>query len=88
MNFYFRDEVLPYYGGGSAMARRRAGNDFLYWETMRRAADRGCRLFDFGRSKIGTGSYAFKHNWGFEAESAALPFSAKARRRPFPTTIH
>ena len=65
MNFYFREEVLPYYGGGSAEARHRAGNDFMYWEVMRRAADRGYRLFDFGRSKIGTGSHAFKHNWGF-----------------------
>ena len=65
MNFYFRDEVLPYYGGGTAKARNRAGNDFMYWEVMRRAADRGCRLFDFGRSKIGTGAHAFKHNWGF-----------------------
>jgi FemAB-related protein (PEP-CTERM system-associated) len=67
MNFYFREEVLPYYGGGTAEARHRAGNDFMYWDVMRRAADRGCRLFDFGRSKIGTGAYAFKHNWGFEA---------------------
>ena len=66
MNFYFRDEVLPYYGGGAKAARRLAGNDFMYWEVMRRAAARGYRLFDFGRSKIGTGSYAFKHNWGFE----------------------
>ncbi|HUB11673.1 MAG TPA: FemAB family XrtA/PEP-CTERM system-associated protein [Acetobacteraceae bacterium] len=66
MNFYFRDEVLPYYGGGTARARHRAGNDFMYWEVMRRAADRGYRLFDFGRSKIGTGAHAFKHNWGFE----------------------
>jgi FemAB-related protein (PEP-CTERM system-associated) len=69
LNFYFRDEVLPYYGGGTARARRRAGNDFMYWEVMRRAAARGCRLFDFGRSKRGTGSFAFKHNWGFEPES-------------------
>ena len=65
MNFYFRDEVLPYYGGGTAQARQRAGNDFMYWEVMRRAAERGCRLFDFGRSKVGTGAFAFKHNWGF-----------------------
>ncbi len=65
LNFYFRDEVLPYYGGGTEAARRRAGNDFMYWEVMRRAADRGCRLFDFGRSKVGTGAHAFKHNWGF-----------------------
>jgi FemAB-related protein (PEP-CTERM system-associated) len=66
MNFYYRDEVLPYYGGGTAAARQRAGNDFMYWEVMRRAAGRGCRMFDFGRSKLGTGAYAFKHNWGFE----------------------
>jgi FemAB-related protein (PEP-CTERM system-associated) len=69
MNFYFRDEVLPYYGGGTAAARNRAGNDFMYWEVMRRAADRGCRLFDFGRSKIGTGSHDFKKNWGFTPEN-------------------
>ena len=68
MNFYFRHEVLPYYGGGTAEARHRAGNDFMYWEVMRRAAQRGYRLFDFGRSKLGTGAFAFKHNWGFEPE--------------------
>ncbi len=68
MNFYFRDEVLPYYGGGTVQARQRAGNDFMYWEVMRRAAARGCRLFDFGRSKQGTGAFAFKQNWGFEPE--------------------
>jgi FemAB-related protein (PEP-CTERM system-associated) len=77
MNFYFRNEVLPYYGGGSAAARGRAGNDFLYWETMRRAADRGFRLFDFGRSKIGTGSYSFKHNWGFEPAKMHYRFRLK-----------
>ena len=60
LNFYFRDEVLPYYGGGTADARRLAANDFMYWEVMRRACERGCRLFDFGRSKLGTGAYDFK----------------------------
>jgi FemAB-related protein (PEP-CTERM system-associated) len=75
MNFYHRDEVWPYYGGGTAVARHRAGNDFMYWEVMRRAADRGFRLFDFGRSKVGTGAYAFKHNWGFEP--APLPYRYK-----------
>lgn len=37
-----------------------------YWEVMRRAAARGCTGFDFGRSKVGTGSFAFKKNWGFQ----------------------
>ena len=65
MNFYFRHEVLPYYGGGRAIARDRYGNDFMYWEVMRRAAAKGCTRFDFGRSKLGTGAMAFKKNWGF-----------------------
>jgi FemAB-related protein (PEP-CTERM system-associated) len=72
LSFYFRDEVLPYYGGGSAEAREMAGNDFMYWDLMRRACERGIRLFDFGRSKKGTGAYDFKKNWGFEPQ--ALPY--------------
>jgi FemAB-related protein (PEP-CTERM system-associated) len=66
--FYFRDEVLPYYGGGTEAARGVAGNDFMYWEVMRRACLRGYTLFDFGRSKAGTGAYDFKKNWGFAAQ--------------------
>ena len=72
MNFYWRDEVIPYYGGGTDAARSCQGNDFMYWEVMRQAAARGCRLFDFGRSKQGTGAFAFKKNWGFTP--ARLPY--------------
>ena len=72
LNLYWRGEVLPYYGGGTAAARGRYGNDFLYWEVMRRAAAAGCTSFDFGRSKAGTGAYAFKKNWGFTP--APLPY--------------
>lgn len=68
LSFYFRDEVLPYYGGGTDKARAVKGNDFMYWELMRRAPERGVRIFDYGRSKVGTGSYSFKKNWGFEPE--------------------
>ena len=66
MSFYFRDEVLPYYAGDDESARDLAANDFKYWELMRRACGRGIKVFDYGRSKKGTGSYAFKKNWGFE----------------------
>ena len=68
MSFYFRDEVLPYYGGSRPVARRLKGNDFMYWDLMRRSGETGVRLFDFGRSKKGTGAYSFKKNWGFEPE--------------------
>ncbi|MFZ5541068.1 MAG: FemAB family XrtA/PEP-CTERM system-associated protein, partial [Pseudomonadota bacterium] len=66
LSFYFRDEVLPYYGGGVEAARAVAGNDFMYWDLMRRACERGLQVFDFGRSKRGTGAFDFKKNWGFE----------------------
>jgi FemAB-related protein (PEP-CTERM system-associated) len=66
LNFYFRDEVLPFYGGGTRAARALAANDFMYWEVMRMACERGYRVFDFGRSKTGTGAFAFKRNWGFQ----------------------
>ncbi|MBV7534758.1 FemAB family PEP-CTERM system-associated protein [Duganella sp. sic0402] len=69
LSFRFRDEILPYYGGGGEQARKLAGNDFMYWEVMRRACDDGCTLFDFGRSKYGSGSFAFKKNWGFEPQA-------------------
>ena len=68
LNFYERGEVLPYYGGGLLSARAVAGNDFMYWEVMRRAAKRGCTGFDFGRSKVGTGAFSFKKNWGFSSQ--------------------
>ena len=65
LSFYFRDEVLPYYAGDEESARDLAANDFKYWELMRRSCARGLKVFDYGRSKQGTGSYAFKKNWGF-----------------------
>ncbi|MDP2004486.1 MAG: FemAB family PEP-CTERM system-associated protein [Rubrivivax sp.] len=66
LSFYFRDEVLPYYAGDEWAARDLAANDFKYWELMRRSCARGLKVFDYGRSKLGTGPYAFKKNWGFE----------------------
>jgi len=68
LSFYFRDEVLPYYAGDELSARDLAANDFKYWELMRRSCERGLKVFDYGRSKHGTGSYSFKKNWGFEPE--------------------
>lgn len=74
MNYYFRDQVLPFYGGGISAARELAANDFMYWEVMRRAVERGCRVFDFGRSKVDTGSYSFKKHWGFEPQPLSYEY--------------
>jgi FemAB-related protein (PEP-CTERM system-associated) len=72
LSFYFKDEVLPYYAGDTGDARAMAANDFKYWELMRRACERGLRVFDYGRSKRDTGSFDFKKNWGFEP--SPLPY--------------
>jgi FemAB-related protein (PEP-CTERM system-associated) len=83
LSFYFRDEVLPYYGGGTAAARAVAANDFMYWEVMEAARRRGLRIFDFGRSKRGTGSFDFKEHWGFQPEPLCYEYYlVKARAVP------
>ena len=66
LTFFFRDEVLPYYGGARKEEFRYAVNDFMYWSLLLHAMERGARVFDFGRSKKGSGSYDFKRHWGFE----------------------
>ena len=83
MNFYFRDEVIPYYGGGTPIARQLKGNDFMYWELMRHSCEKGLKVFDYGRSKQGTGSYSFKKNWGFEPSPLYYEYYlVKARQMP------
>jgi FemAB-related protein (PEP-CTERM system-associated) len=66
MSFYFRNEMLVYYGGGTDEARRLKSNYYLYWQLTRRACERGMNLVDYGRSKRGTGACAFKEHWGWQ----------------------
>jgi FemAB-related protein (PEP-CTERM system-associated) len=74
LSFYFKDEVLPFYGGGLAAARAVDANDFMYWDLMCKSARRGIRRFDFGRSKQGTGPFRFKTHWGFEPQPLAYQY--------------
>ncbi len=67
-SFYFKGTVSPYWGGGTWEARDCFSNEVAYYELMRHALRRGCNRFDFGRSKVGTGSCSFKMNWGFDPE--------------------
>lgn len=68
MSFFFGDTVLPYYSGSRREYFKHAVNDFMYWELTRVALQRGARVFDFGRSKKGTGAFDFKVHWGFQPE--------------------
>jgi FemAB-related protein (PEP-CTERM system-associated) len=71
LSFFYKDQVLPYYGGALKGCLHLAPSDFMYWELMRYAASHGYKVFDFGRSKEGTGSYHFKRHWGFEPKPLA-----------------
>ncbi len=66
LSYHFGGRVLPYYTGSLPVARALGANDHMYWALMRRAVARGDRIFDFGRSKVDTGPFHFKRNWGFE----------------------
>jgi FemAB-related protein (PEP-CTERM system-associated) len=68
LSFYHNGAVMPYWGGGTHAARKLRANERLYYELMCHARRRGCMRFDFGRSKTGSGPWAFKKNWGFEPE--------------------
>jgi FemAB-related protein (PEP-CTERM system-associated) len=68
MNFYFNEQVLPYYGGGNDSARGLKSADFMYYQVMCQAQEKGKTWFDFGRSKNDSGPYKYKKNWGMEPQ--------------------
>ncbi len=65
LSFYHGGAVLPFWGGGVFAARAARANEVMYYELMCHARRQGMQRFDFGRSKTGSGPFAFKKNWGF-----------------------
>jgi FemAB-related protein (PEP-CTERM system-associated) len=72
LTLFYKDQVLPYYAGSLFEYRDLAPNDYMYWQLIKYGWENGYKLFDFGRSKVDTGSYDFKRHWGFEPEP--LPY--------------
>lgn len=77
--FYFRNQVLPYYGASLPEYNAFAPNNYMYFDLMRWGGRQGYEWFDFGRSKLGTGSYEFKAHWGMEERP--LPYEMILVRR-------
>lgn len=65
LSLYHGGAVMPYWGGGVLAARALRANDVMYYALMNHARGRGMDRFDFGRSKVDSGAYHFKRNWGF-----------------------
>ncbi|MEL6378368.1 MAG: FemAB family XrtA/PEP-CTERM system-associated protein [Pseudomonadota bacterium] len=68
LSFQFRNEILPYYVGAVPQARALRAFDLAYWHQLCRAQEKGLTLFDFGRSKIDSGSFGYKKTWGITPE--------------------
>jgi FemAB-related protein (PEP-CTERM system-associated) len=43
---------------------RQGPNMLLYWMALQFSCERGAKVFDFGRSSPGSGTYKFKEQWG------------------------
>jgi len=55
----------------------------MYWKLIEFACSNSLKWFDFGRSRIGTGSYNFKKNWGFPSTTLHYQYDLmKAREIP------
>ena len=61
---FWRDRAEVPWASCRARAKPAGVNMKLYWELLSLAVQRGCRLFDFGRSTVDSGTYRFKRQWG------------------------
>ena len=82
LSLYHNGVVMPYWGGGLWDARRLRANDVMYYALMNHARQRACTHFDFGRSKVDSGAYHFKRNWGFDPEPMAYAIHTADGQEP------
>jgi FemAB-related protein (PEP-CTERM system-associated) len=81
-SFYFKACIYPYWVGSTPYGRGQRADAATYYEMMCRASRRGCSRVDFGRSKIGTGPYEFKKNWGMEPRPLTYAVRTEAGASP------
>ncbi len=72
LNFYFRDEVLPYYGGGTAEARRPEGQRFHVLGSDAPGLRAGLRVIRFRAQQTGHGLLRFQAELGIRATAHEL----------------
>src|SRR5690606_28892766 len=52
LSFIYRGTLLPYFAGCDERFERYHPNNFLYLTAMEHGVESGCRIFNFGRSRI------------------------------------
>lgn len=82
LNLYFRGTVYPYWGGSTTAGRHALAADMMYFALMGHARRRGCTRYDFGRSKVGSGTAAYKSYWAFEPQPLRYAVRTASGRAP------
>ena len=63
LNFFYQGQMHTYHAAADTRLNALGPNTFLYFDHLRWAGEHGFKLFDFGRSKKGTGVFEFKRHW-------------------------
>jgi FemAB-related protein (PEP-CTERM system-associated) len=83
VTYRFGDVIEVPWASSLKAFRALCPNMLLYWRMITRAADDGCRSFDFGRSTPHEGTYQFKKQWGAEPQALCWEYAA-LDGRPLP----
>ena len=59
----WRGSMEANWSASSPEAMNLRPNMFLFWQMLCFAGQKGYRIFDFGRSSVGSGTYEFKQQW-------------------------
>jgi serine/alanine adding enzyme len=60
----FKDRLEIPWGASLHRFHSLSPNMLMYWGCLEFACNQGYRMFDFGRSTVGEGTYRFKEQWG------------------------
>lgn len=83
LSFLYGDSAHIYYAGAEPEFNHLAANYAMYNDHLLDAARRGFSHFDFGRAKLGAGTFEFKRHWA--TQMRALPYEMLlVRRRTLP----
>ena len=63
----FKDRLENPWASSLKKYKRFAPNMLLYWKMLEYGCENGFKYFNFGRSKIGSGTFRFKKQWGSKA---------------------
>lgn len=72
INFLSHGEMHTYYAASDQNALQAAPNNYMYFDYLLWSARNGFARFDFGRSKLDTGTFEFKRHW--LTEMRELPY--------------